>query len=279
MDFQQWAIASGYPQLAENLRELNQEIWDLMHKPEPINEFDGLMDMIGSAMMRPAHKPSEPIDEFDGVDISQLSPPLQTWMKEHRESPKAIVFVQSGEYYKSYFQDALIISTTINLPNTTEEGVPAISIASASLDRTQQLLADKGFNYISVVDESLAVSELDGLLDQIEGLQQKVSESVQALKSVPQNILDEDEDVMELIKDRCEQIQGVDDEQLMEWYSYQFDRAPNDLDGLRTEWKAFVHLNEYWQGDLEQCWWAFAPTPSASQWNDKDSENDDNEDF
>lgn len=248
--FHDFAIASGYPTLAERLQSLNQEIWDLMHKLEPK-------------------------DEFDGLDVSNLSPPLCTWMKVHKQNPTSMVFVQTGEYYKTYFHDALIVSSTINLPSRVEENVPAITIASTALDRTKELLTAKGFD--SVVDESLAVSEVDGLLDEIESLGEAITETIQELKSDLQNILDENEDAIALIKERCEHIQGMDDAQLVEWYQYEFDRIPTDLDGLRVEWQAFVQLNEYWHGDLEACWNKFVVTSQATQWNDKDSEND--EDF
>jgi len=96
--------------------------------------------------------------DYQTLDYDELTPMMQHYIQVKEQYPNALLLYRVGDFFESFFQDAVTVAQELELVLTSKEGgkeigrVPMTGVPHHALDRYTALLVEKGFA-IAVCDQ------------------------------------------------------------------------------------------------------------------------------
>lgn len=103
------------------------------------------------------------------VDINLATPMLQQFLRIKQENPEAILMYRMGDFYETFFEDAIIASRDLEITLTSRDAgvlgrVPMAGVPAKSLELYLSKLVDKGHK-ITICEQVQDPSEAKGLVE------------------------------------------------------------------------------------------------------------------
>ena len=103
------------------------------------------------------------------LDKSKLSPMYQHYVEVKEQYPHALLLYRCGDFFETFFQDAITIARELELVLTSKEGgkeigrVPMTGVPHHAVDRYCAMLVEKGYA-IALCDQMETAAEAAGSL-------------------------------------------------------------------------------------------------------------------
>lgn len=109
-----------------------------------------------------------PNADYSQIDRSQLSKMYQHYVDTKQRYPHALLLYRCGDFFETFFQDAVIVAEELELVRTSKQAgpigrVPMTGVPHHALERYAQLLVEKGYA-IAVCDQVEDASQAQGLV-------------------------------------------------------------------------------------------------------------------
>ena len=107
--------------------------------------------------------------DYRKLDRTKLSPMFQHFVEIKEQNPHALLLYRCGDFFETFFQDAITVSRELELVLTSKEGgkeigrVPMTGVPHHALDRHCALLVEKGYA-IAICDQVEEASAAVGLV-------------------------------------------------------------------------------------------------------------------
>ena len=111
---------------------------------------------------------SAPHEDYRGLDKDKLSPMYRHYVEVKEQYPNALLLYRVGDFFECFFQDAVTISTELELVRTSKDGgkgigrVAMTGVPAHAMERYSRLLVEKGFAVAicdQVEDAAVAAAE------------------------------------------------------------------------------------------------------------------------
>ncbi len=103
------------------------------------------------------------------LDKTKLSPMYQHYVEVKEQYPHALLLYRCGDFFETFFQDAITVSRELELVLTSKEGgkevgrVPMTGVPHHALERYCAMLVEKGYA-IAICDQVEDAAEAQGLV-------------------------------------------------------------------------------------------------------------------
>lgn len=127
------------------------------------------MNVPSSASTPPEHnKPSIQNADYRKVDKDKLSPMYREYVRTKEQYPHALLLYRVGDFFETFFQDAITVSRELELVLTSKQGgeigrVPMTGVPHHALDRYAAQLVEKGYA-LAICDQVEDAAEAEGKL-------------------------------------------------------------------------------------------------------------------
>jgi DNA mismatch repair protein MutS len=114
------------------------------------------------------NNPTEPIADYRGVDRSKLSKMYQHYVEVKERYPHALLLYRVGDFFETFFQDAIVVSRELELVLTSKHGgevgrVRMTGVPHHAWERYTTQLVEKGYAVV-ICDQVEDASEAVGLV-------------------------------------------------------------------------------------------------------------------
>lgn len=106
--------------------------------------------------------------DYRELDKDKLSPMYREYVKTKEQYPQALLLYRVGDFFETFFQDAVIVSRELELVLTSKQGgeigrVPMTGVPHHALDRYAAQLVEKGYA-LAICDQVEDAAEAEGKL-------------------------------------------------------------------------------------------------------------------